>query len=86
MKSFKYIITDTHGIHARPAGLIAKIAKEYDDTAVSVTKGDTTIKANRLMKLMSLAIKQGDDVTVTVEGEHEDEVFEKVKDFFEKNL
>lgn len=86
MQTFKYKINDPLGIHARPAGLLAKLAKAYADTTVSVTKGENTVKASQLMKLMSLAIKQGDEVTVTVEGEREAETAEAVRDFFEKNL
>ena len=32
MKQFAYTITDPVGIHARPAGLLAKQAKAYGDT------------------------------------------------------
>ena len=35
MKSFAYTITDPLGIHARPAGLLAKAAKAYSDTTVT---------------------------------------------------
>lgn len=30
MKTFSYTITDEVGIHARPAGLLAKKAKEFE--------------------------------------------------------
>ena len=30
MKSFQYVIKDETGIHARPAGLLVKCAKEFD--------------------------------------------------------
>ena len=32
MKEFSYTITDPVGIHARPAGLLAKAAKAYQST------------------------------------------------------
>ena len=38
MKQFKYVITDEVGLHARPAGLLAKKAKEMKGAdAVSYT-------------------------------------------------
>ena len=86
MKQFNYVINDPLGLHARPAGLLAKLAKPYADTVISVTKGDKTVKASQLMKLMSLAAKNGDEVTVTVEGPEEDAAFEAVQAFFEANL
>ncbi len=86
MKQFNYVINDPLGLHARPAGLLAKLAKPYADTVISVTKGDKTVKASQLMKLMSLAAKNGDEVTVTVEGPEEEAAFEAVKAFFDANL
>ena len=38
------------------------------------------------MKLMSLAVKQGDTVTVAAEGEDEDTAIAALKAFFEANL
>lgn len=38
MKSFNYTITDEVGIHARPAGTLAKKVKEYASTVV-IAKG-----------------------------------------------
>ena len=32
MKQFTYTITDPSGIHARPAGMLAKAAKALDST------------------------------------------------------
>lgn len=67
MKQFTYTITDPLGIHARPAGLLAKAAKAYADTTVTVTKDGNTVKATQLMKLMSLTVKQGkQDVADTI--------------------
>ena len=86
MKQFNYVINDPLGLHARPAGLLAKLAKPYADTVISVTKGDTTVKASQLMKLMSLAAKNGDEIVVTVDGPQEEAAYEAVKAFFEANL
>jgi len=86
MKQFEYTIHDPLGIHARPAGMLVKEAKAFADTAVIITKGDTTVKATQLMKLMSLGVKQGDVVTVAAEGANEDATIAALKAFFEANL
>lgn len=86
MKEFTYTITDPLGIHARPAGLLAKIAKGYGDTAVTVTKDGTTVKASQLMKLMGLGVKQGCAITVAAEGPAEDEAIAAMEKFFQENL
>ena len=86
MKQFEYTIKDPLGIHARPAGLLAKVAKGFGDTAVTVTKEGTTVKASQLMKLMGLGVKNGDTITVAAEGPAEDEAIEAVKKFVEETL
>lgn len=86
MKEFQYTITDPLGIHARPAGLLAKVAKGYGDTVVTVTKEGTTVKASQLMKLMGLGVKQGMTITVAAEGPAEDEAIAAVEKFFKENL
>ncbi len=86
MKQFTYTITDPLGIHARPAGMLAKAAKSFSDTTVTVTKGDTTVKASQLMKLMSLGIKQGDVISVAAEGPSEDTAIAAMQAFFQENL
>ena len=86
MKQFTYTITDPLGIHARPAGLLAKAAKAFADTAITVTKDGTTVKATQLMKLMSLTVKQGNEVTVAAEGPAEVEAIAAMEEFFKANL
>ena len=86
MKNFQYTITDPLGIHARPAGLLAKTAKGYGDTVVTVTKAGVTVKASQLMKLMGLGVKQGNTITVAAEGPAEDEAIAAMQKFFEENL
>lgn len=86
MKEFQYTITDPMGLHARPAGVLAKQVKGYAGTTVTVTKGEKSVNALKLMGLMSLAVKQGETVTVTVEGENEDQVCAAMEQFFKENF
>lgn len=86
MKEFQYTITDPLGIHARPAGMLAKIAKSYGDTTITVTKEGNSVKASQLMKLMGLGVKQGVTVTVAADGPAEDEAIAAVEKFFKENL
>ena len=81
MKTFEYTITDPVGIHARPAGILVKEIKKYA-SAVTVIKGEKSVNALKLMALMGMGIKQGDTVTVSIEGENEEEVAAKIEEFF----
>ena len=85
MKQFDYTITDPLGIHARPAGLLAKEAKKFTSVC-TITKGDQTKKLTQLMMLMNMGIKQGDVVTIKAEGEDEDAAIGALQAFFGANL
>ena len=85
MKSFEYTITDPVGIHARPAGILAREVKKYAST-VTVIKGGKSVNALKLMALMGMGIKQGDTVEVTVEGADEDTAAAAIEEFFKANL
>ena len=85
MKNFNYVIKDEVGIHARPASELVKEAKKYSST-ITITKGDKSAVATKLMAVMSLGVKCGEEITVTVEGEDEDTAVVKMKDFMEANM
>ena len=85
MKSFDYTITDEIGIHARPAGILAKKAKEYA-SRITITKGGKTAEAQKLMAVMSLGVKKGETVTVSAEGEDEEKAVADMETFFKEKL
>ncbi len=85
MKTFCYEIKDEIGIHARPAGLLVKEAKKYSSKIVVNINGKSA-EATKLMAIMSLGVKNGQTVEVTVEGVDEDDAYEGMKAFFEQNL
>ncbi len=85
MKTFSYEIKDAIGIHARPAGMLAKAAAAYK-SVVTIDNGTKKADAKRLMAIMSMGVKKGHTVTVTVEGEDEDTAATAMEEFFKTNL
>ena len=85
MKEFSYTVQDHMGIHARPAGQIVKLAKGLSSRIV-ISKDEKSADARRLIALMGLKVLQGETVSVSVEGEREDEDFQTMQRFFEENL
>ena len=85
MKSLDYTNTDEIGNHARPAGILAKKAKEYA-SRITITKGGKTAEAQKLMAVMSLGVKKGETVTVSAEGEDEEKAAADMETFFKENL
>ena len=87
MKTFDYTVKDELGIHARPAGLLVKqIAEIKSNVTIAVKAKDKSADAKRLMAVMKMAVKQGDVVTVTIEGEDEDTAAPQIEQFFKENF
>ena len=66
MKQFQYTIKDELGVHARPAGLLVKLAKQYT-SAITIEKNGKTCDMRKLMAVMGMGIRQGETITVTAE-------------------
>lgn len=85
MKKFTYLIKDPIGIHARPAGELAKKAKEYKSVITIEKEGKKTDTA-RLMAVLGMAVKCKDEVIISAEGSDEAEAIIGMKSFFEETL
>ena len=86
MKEFTYTIKEPVGIHARPAGMLAKEAKACQSTVTIVDKNGKSVDATRLMALMGMGVKQGDTVTIKVEGDDEAACAEAIQKFLSENV
>ena len=71
MKTVEYIIQDELGIHARPAGLLVKEAAKFQ-SSIKIAGPKKEVDAKRIMGVMSLGVKHGDTVRLTIEGADED--------------
>lgn len=85
MKTFTYVIKDELGIHARPAGLLVKVAKNFN-SEIFIKKNEKSVNAVKLMALMGLGVKCGDTVTVNVSGSDEESASQTMEEFFKSNL
>lgn len=85
MKTFNYTITDPEGIHARPAGLLVKEVGKFA-AKVTIEKAGREVDAKRIMGVMSLGAKNGETITVKVEGESEEQAAQELETFFKENL
>lgn len=85
MKEITYTITDPNGIHARPAGVLVKTLKGYN-SSVTISKGEKSVDMKKLLALMGMGIKQGDTVTVKVEGDDEETCSAEIEKALKENF
>ena len=85
MKQFTYTITDALGIHARPAGQLAKLSAGFK-SKITLNAPNGQADAKRIMAVMRLAVKSGMEVTFTCEGEDEEAACTALSTFLTENL
>ena len=85
MKKFEYTITDPLGIHARPAGMLAKIARGFK-CECTVSSGGRSARLTQLIQLMSMGIKHGDTITLAADGPDEEAAATAIMEFLRENL
>lgn len=68
MPSKTVTLTNPSGLHARPASVFAKAAAGHP-CAVTIAKGERTVNAKSVLSVLTLDCHQGDELTITTEGE-----------------
>lgn len=85
MKQFSYVIKDKEGIHARPAGLVVAEAKKFAGAVTIENKGKTA-DLKRIIAVMALCVKSGEEVIVRVDGAGEEAAAAAIEKVFQDNL
>ena len=85
MLKITHKIKDQNGIHARPAGLLATQCKKFK-SEIAIEKDGKKANGTKIFELMSLCVKGGEEITITINGEDEVKAFEALAIFLENNL
>jgi phosphocarrier protein len=80
-----YILTDPLGLHARPAGQLAKLAVSFT-SKIRIGTQDKMVDAKHIVGVMGLILKQGNKITMSFDGEDETAAAAACKEFLAKNL
>ena len=85
MREIRHTIADELGVHARPAAQLAKRCSVYK-SSIMIGIGEQMVDAKRIMGLMSLALKCGDELTMTFEGPDAEEAAKDLAAYLKENL
>ena len=83
MKKILYTIKDPAGIHARPAGMLVKEAKQYE-SRIQLQKDGKKVSATNLIGIMGMGLRFGDQVEISIEGPDEDAAEEGIQTFMSR--
>jgi phosphocarrier protein HPr len=85
MITHEFAILAREGMHARPATALVKLARQFQ-SAILLRNGATEVKMNSLLNIMSMGVKAGDVIKVSVEGVDETAAAEALDTFFKQGL
>lgn len=77
-------VASANGLHARPAALFVKAVNDSGCT-VELQKGERAVNAASILGVVSLGIEHGDDVTLRVQGENEQDVLDTLVEFLQQD-
>jgi len=73
-------ITNDTGLHTRPGNEFVTVAKTFESKIEVENEAGKKVKGTSLLKLLSLGIKKGTNVTVHAEGSDAETAVEKLTD------
>lgn len=82
MISQKITVSNSAGIHCRPASRIMQKAIEFSDCELTLksSKGDTDLSS--ILGLISLGLEKGDEVVIYVSGASEEKACKELSELF----
>lgn len=87
MKEIQFDVKDPLGLHARPAGLLVKLAQGMEsDCTITLERTGKSASLKRLLAVMGLGVKGGDRITVLVQGGDEDDAARRISDWLHENI
>lgn len=85
MKEISVTIQNKFGLHARPAALLVKTAAKFKSD-IFISRDSQVVNGKSIMGIMMLAAENGAQLTITANGEDEEEAVIALKELFEKKF
>lgn len=85
MYSKEVTVTNSVGLHARPATFFIQKSNEFK-SSIWVEKGDRRINAKSLLGILSLGIVKGTTIKITADGVDEEAAVESLINLIENEL
>ena len=85
MREKKFKITDDTGVHARPATLLVNKAGQYE-SEIELHYNGKKVNLKSIMGVMSLGVPQGAEITVTAQGNDEEQALQGVGEIIKEHL
>lgn len=81
----KFIIENSHGLHARPAAQLVRLASQFGSD-IFIIKDGMEVNGKSIMGVMMLAAEVGSEISIRVQGSDEADAIEALGDLFENKF
>lgn len=85
MKQIELTIHNPTGLHARPAAIFVKTAKQFK-AKIQVQHGPKKVNAKSVISVLTLGVERGGEITIVAEGADEETALEVLKAAVESGL
>ena len=85
MQQAKVVVKHEAGLHARPASLFVKLAKQFSSD-IKITSNGKTVSAKSLVLIITLAVQPNAEIEVRAEGSDEQEAITALIGLVERNF
>ena len=85
MREFRHVVGDKNGLHARPAGMLATVARSFE-SEIKIKSQGKEADGKRLLSLMSLGARSGAELHFIIEGKDEDVAEKALRKHCEEKL
>lgn len=85
MQQTKIIIHDEVGLHARPAAVFVKTAKQFS-SKITVSNNAKAADAKSLIRLLGLSITKDTEIEITAEGDDEQDAIAALTNLITNNF
>lgn len=82
-KTFK--ITSELGVQARPAAQLVNLASQFS-ADISLEYKGKSVNLKSIMSVMSLAVGEGSEITISADGKDEQEAIRQIEILIEKEI
>ena len=79
MKEVSVLVVDPVGLHARPATVAVNAASKFKSD-VKITFNGKSVNMKSIMGVMSLGIPTQSEITISCDGEDEDEAIKQIEE------
>jgi len=84
MKTFKIIIQNSEGLHARPASRLVSLCHRFDSN-ITLDSGDMEANGKNVTEVLGLGAEKGARLTIKITGKDELKAKEALKKLFTNN-